>query len=161
MCSGMASAVMPYVPFLAILATMVGWGVIIRNTKRISSRQETHALILQVMSATDALEKSGREFWLMQSFSNFAFQRRAFEGNALNSIESIRQLHLLLQSRMIVNIDEDYRSLRQSLTLDIEAAESMPIDDRLAKADQASQAARGVKEKSYRFFLEQYPAHSL
>lgn len=148
---------LPYLPVFTLLAAIAGWFIIIHNTKKIASRTETHALVAQIMSTLDGLDRSGRAFWAATSYQSFLAQSLAFEADALNTIESVRQLYELMGKRKLnVNISTDFLNIRQSLTLDIEGADQMTIEERLEKAGNASNASRKLKEEIYSLFIEQY-----
>jgi hypothetical protein len=141
------------------LVAIWGWLVAIRNTRKIASRQESHALLSQLLATIDAVDLRARAFWLAPSFPSMPNQAYTFEADTLNGIEVIRHVRDLLAKRGIkISVTQDFIDLRSSLTLDVEDAASIPLTERIERADQASGIARDLRSKAYELFLAQYPA---
>lgn len=104
-----------------LMIVIIGWWVLTRHAKKLSTRSETHSL---VKSTDDILQNIcilGRDFWLKADTTDIKQQASELTGLLGNEFASLRVVIKLMEDHsLIAPPDIDVAKIRQLVTLDAE-----------------------------------------
>lgn len=145
-----------FLTFLSLLAVFLGWSVIFRNSKKITDRNESYAIIRALVDKLDKTVYDGTSFWLNPSQDDA--ENIAITKTFINLISHIKSDFKLLEQRDLVFIkSHSIVKLRSALTLNAESANTLTQDERIEKIEELAEAAESLKHECYRKYMTLYP----
>jgi hypothetical protein len=106
-------------PLLTIMATMVGWGIVVRDSRASSNRTEATELLNIIVSTTVELNRRSASFLL--DTPNSRSNHQAWVASVSVDIASLRARASILKDLYAISIpDEFFYTLRKTFTLDAE-----------------------------------------
>ena len=61
----------PFLPtFVSLSMVIFGWGIIYRNAKKLSSRNEAHSFASNIMSTLKDIETLSEDFWFKSAYND-------------------------------------------------------------------------------------------
>lgn len=141
---------------ISVLVIFTGWGVIFRNSKKITDRNETHAILRSLIDKTERLLQEGTRFWIeTKDDQNFNLAMTRLFINSISHIKS--DLKLLEERNLNVYLLSPLVRIRSSLTLDSEEAHKVAFEDRINKIDELTDATEALKRHCYIQYIRQHP----
>lgn len=156
--SSVSEYLVPFFPTITILVALAGWGVLIRNTRRIATRGETYAIVQSLLAILDKVETEARDYWLKNAESWSRDKAAGFVAQVSDAIETLRLLSEVAQQRALkIDAIRMLGLLRQSLTLDAERLSTVDREQRVEKISAATSEIRDLKKQTYQSFMSVYP----
>jgi len=135
----------------------IGWWVVYQNAKRLATRSETKGYVDELLKLVSEIEKSAVDYWLADAEKRTS--SRNFEMLMLAKLSVLDHKISFLKARQleIDDIDEQFSRLCESILLDCEQANQLPIDDSIGHANQVLASGGVIHSTLYQKFIEKYP----
>lgn len=110
--------------------------MVYQNAKRLATRSETKGYVDELLKLVSEIEKSAVDYWLADAEKRTS--SRNFEMLMLAKLSVLDHKISFLKARQleIDDIDEQFSRLCESILLDCEQANQLPIDDSIGHANQ-------------------------
>lgn len=136
---------------------LIGWWVVYQNAKRLATRSETKGYVDELLKLATEIEKSAVDFWLADASKRMASRNYEMLMLAKLSVLDHKISFLKVRQLEIDDIDEQFSRLCESILLDCEQANELPLDECIEHANQVLAAGGVIHSTLYQKFIDKYP----
>ncbi|TMO84208.1 hypothetical protein [Pseudoalteromonas spongiae] len=135
---------------LSTIIVIIGWGKIYLNGRKLASRSEVMTLKSSLLNKIDSLESEAIEFWAFENPKEAPSQDKCI---LFTKVFSLRIHNLAIEISYLYDLakissghSKELARLQRNITLNMERASNIEVDDRVEKITQISQKALEIRK---------------
>jgi len=140
---------------ISIIFVIIGWQVLFKNAKRITSRSETYGLVTHTFKLVDDLLNEASIYWLTpQDNAKHLLHAKNFE---LKTQNLKKNLQLIASRGVELDFTLELRKARRAITLDAERVSDISDSIKTLKIEDMNHYLTTLKINIFKSFETKYP----